>query len=503
MSYRHASPFLNLGLLLVSLVGYEARAQPLDASSRAALLSEVAAVRPQMDRAALDIWGFAELGFAERRSSALLQAQLRAAGFTVEAGVAGMPTAFIARFRSGSGPVIGFLAEFDALPGLSQAAEPIRMAVAGQAAGHACGHNLLGAGSVAAAIATRRWMVKQGVRGEIRVYGSPAEEGGSGKVFLVRAGLMDDVDAMLHWHPADRNSASQGRTLANISGKFSFTGIASHASIAPEAGRSALDAVEAMNMMVNQLREHVPQETRIHYIITKGGDAPNIVPEKAEAYYYVRHPDQGTLRDIFARVTAAAQGAALGTGTTMSFEQTGGTFDLLPNDVLGRVMFDNLRHVGGVTYSPEESVMAARMASSVTGGSPSPADIEDYESGRPGAASTDVGDVSYVVPTAGLSAAAWVAGTAAHSWQAVAASGATIGLKGTAVAASALALSAADLLRSPDILAAAKTELRHRRGADFTYRSLLGDQPPRLDYRSAPASRTGTTPRPEKSRPAS
>lgn len=488
MTIPSTLPHRLLAASLALLAPVPSSAAPLDAAGRAALLSEVATLGPQMDRAALDIWRFAELGFAEKRSSALLQAQLRAAGFTVEAGVAGMPTAFVARYKSGSGPVIGVLAEFDALPGLSQAAEPVRKPVPGQQAGHACGHNLLGAASVAAAIAVRRWMAANNVAGEIRVYGAPAEEGGSGKVFLVRAGLMQDVGAMLHWHPADRNSASQGRTLANISGKFRFTGIASHASIAPHAGRSALDGVEAMDMMVNQLREHVPQESRIHYIISNGGSAPNVVPETAEAYYYVRHPDQKTLRGIFARVTDAAKGAALGTGTTMEFNQTGGTFDLLPNDVLGRRMYANLQQVGGVAYTPKEQAFAGGLSAGLHADGPDPGSSEPYEVGRPGMASTDVGDVSYVVPTAGVSTASWAAGTPAHSWQAVAASGASIGLKGAAVAAATLALTAADLLRSPEVLEAARAELEKRRGVGFTYTSLLGDQPPSLHYREADRS---------------
>ncbi|WP_354296260.1 amidohydrolase [Sphingomonas sp. 1185] len=269
-----------------------AAAAPTSDADRRAILAEVAATAPEMERAALAIWDYAEQGFQETRSSALLQAQLRAAGFTVQAGVAGMPTAFVARFRTGDGPVIGLLAEFDALPGLAQAALPHREPIAGRDAGHACGHNLLGAATVAAAVAARRWMAANHVAGELRVYGAPAEEGGSGIVFMVRAGLVRDIDAMLHWHPGDRNFASQGRTLANISGTFRFTGIASHAAVAPERGRSALDGVEAMDLMVNQMREHVPQETRIHYVITNGGKAPNVVPETAEVYYYVRHPDR-------------------------------------------------------------------------------------------------------------------------------------------------------------------------------------------------------------------
>lgn len=462
-------------------------AQASDAD-RQAIVAESTKLRPQMEKAALDIWKLAEVGYMERESSAILQAQLKAAGFAIEPGIAGMPTAFVARFRQGSGPVIGVLGEFDALPGMAQAAVPERSPIAGQKAGHACGHNLFGAASAAAAIAVKRWMVANKVGGEIRFYGTPAEEGGSGKVFLVRAGLTKDVDAMLHWHASDRNSAAQTSALANSSGKFRFTGIAAHAAAAPDRGRSALDGVEAMNAMVNLMREHVPQETRIHYIITDGGKAPNVVPETAEVYYYVRHPNQQMVKEIMARVKSAAEGAAMGTGTKVAFQQIGGTFDLLPNDTLGRVMFDNLKRVGGVTYTPAETAFAQKIIATLPQGraaAPAPDAILPYDTGKDGMGSTDVGDVSYTTPTAGMVAAAWVPGTPAHSWQAVAADGMTIGLKGAAVAAQTLALTAADLFRSPQTIIAAKAELEKRRGPNFVYRPLLGDIPPALDYRKS------------------
>lgn len=478
--------YLLCATFLASACAAPAVATPLTEADRAAILANVAAGKPQMDKAALDIWKFAEVGFQETKSSALLQQQLKAAGFTIEAGVAGMPTAFIARFRNGAGPVIGILAEFDALPGLAQQAVPELSPIDGQVAGHACGHNLFGAASVSAAIAVKKWMVANKVQGELRLYGAPAEEGGSGKVFLVRAGLTKDVDSMLHWHAADRNSASQGTSLANVSGKFRFTGIASHAAAAPERGRSALEGVEAMDAMVNMMRQRVPQETRIHYVITDGGKAPNVTPATAEVYYYVRHPNQKIVAEIMDRVKKAAEGAALGTGTSVKFSQVGGTFDLLPNDTLGKVMYENLKRVGGVQYSAQDEAFAAKLRATLpTGGKAPPAatDIVPYSSGEIGYASTDVGDVSYTTPTAGMVAAAWVPGTPAHSWQAVAADGMDIGLKGAEVAAKTLALTAADLFSAPDTIAAAKAELDRRRGPGFVYRPLLGDIAPALDYR--------------------
>lgn len=460
-------------------------AEPLAQGDRMAIMADVDRGADTLSKTALQIWNYAEVGFQETKSSVLLQQRLTTAGFTVEAGVAGMPTAFIARFRTGDGPVIGLLAEYDALPGLAQATEPERKPLDG-IAGHGCGHNLFGAAAVGAAIATKNWMVAHNIKGELRLYGTPAEEGGSGKVFIVRAGLTRDVSAMIHWHAADSNSASQNTALANISGKFRFHGTAAHAAAAPERGRSALDGVEAMDNMVNMMREHVPQETRIHYVITDGGKAPNVVPDTAEVYYYVRHPNQQVVADIMERVKKAAEGAALGTGTTVEFNQVGGTFDLLPNDTLGHVMHDNLKQVTLPSYSAQEQAFLTTIQSSFPKGTRmGDGSIEPYSSGGLTPASTDVGDISYTTPTVGMVAATWAPGTPPHSWQAVAASGTSIGTKGAVVAAKAMALTAAQLFQSPDILAEAKTELNRRRGADFTYHSLLGDKAPALEYRKA------------------
>ena len=243
-----------------------------------------------------DIWDYAELGYLEERSTRRLQEFLRERGFAIDSGLAGIPTSFLASRGSGK-PVIGILAEFDALPGLSQAAVPHRQPVVDNAPGHGCGHHLFGAASALAAASVAEWLANTESQGTIRLFGTPAEEGGSGKVYLTRAGLFDDVDAVLHWHPSDRNDASPWSSNANKSGRFRFHGIAAHAAAAPDRGRSALDGVEAMNFMVNLMREHVPADSRIHYVITDGGDAPNIVPEFAEVYYYVRNPSVAVVKD--------------------------------------------------------------------------------------------------------------------------------------------------------------------------------------------------------------
>jgi aminobenzoyl-glutamate utilization protein B len=477
-------PALRFAAAAVVLVGLAAgRASAQDA--KAAIAASLERKASHYGALAQQLWDLAEVGYLEERSTALLQAELRAAGFAVEAGVAGMPTAFVASWGRGE-PVIGILAEFDALPGITQDRVPERKERPDMAAGQACGHHLFGTGSVAAAIAVRDWLEASGTPGTIRLYGTPAEEGGGGKVYMVRAGLFADVDAVLHWHASDRNAASPWASLANKSAKFRFHGVSAHAAGAPERGRSALDGVEAMNHMVNLMREHVPQETRIHYVITAGGAAPNVIPDFAEVFYYVRNPDPGNVLEIFDRVAKAAEGAALGTGTRMDYEVIHGIYAVLPNLALARAMQANLERVGGVTYDARERAFAESIRTSLPADAPpleAAATILPLQQSIDAGGSTDVADVSWVVPTAGLETATWVPGTAAHSWQAIAAGGTSIGAKGMLVAAKSLALTAFDLVTRPELRAAAAKELAERVGPGFEYRSLVGDKPPPLDYR--------------------
>ena len=470
-----------LPLLLAGLLPLAAQ------TSKPDVLRRIDETKSVYEGIAMKIWNYAEVGYHEVKSSALLQEQLRKEGFTVQAGVAGIPTAFVATYGSGS-PVVGVLAEFDALPGVSQEAIPERKERAGVLAGHACGHNLFGTASAESAVAVKDWMEATGQKGTIRVYGTPAEEGGAGKVYLVRAGLFKDVDAVVHWHPADRNGITMMPSLANKSGKFRFRGLASHAAASPERGRSALDGVEAMDHMVNMMREHVPDSTRIHYVITHGGEAPNVVPAFAEVYYYVRSPNREIVASVWERVEKAATGAALGTGTKVEWEITGGVYDLLPNEVLGRVMQENLNAVGGVTYTPEERAFALKLGQTVIGTAGAPetaALVQPFNANPPreGGGSTDIGDVSWAVPTVGLRAASFAPGTPGHSWQAAACSGTTLGLKGMNVAAKTMAGTIIDLYTTPGVIANAKEELEKRRGSGFIYSALLGDRQPALNYR--------------------
>ena len=430
------------------------------------------------------IWEWSEVGYQEEKASGLLKDALSAEGFTINSGVAGIPTAFTAEYGSG-GPLIAILAEYDALPGINQDAVAERTLIEGKEAAHACGHNLFAAGSVSAAIAVKNWLQETGTPGRVRLYGTPAEEGGSGKVYMVRAGLFDDVDFALHWHADDENSAAARTTLANRSAKFRFYGVSAHAAGAPEKARSALDGVEAFNFMINMMREHVPQQSRIHYVITKGGIAPNVVPDFAEVFYYVRHPEADGVDKIWARVEEAARGAAKGTGTTVDWEVIHGNNPLLVNESLAKMMDAKLRQVGGVTYDANEMKFAKTLFSSLNApklqlGSQS--EIQPYETSL-GYGSTDVGDVSFATPTVGVRTATWVPGTSAHSWQSSAASGMSIGFKGTQVAAKTLSLAAIELYTNPELRAQATAEFEKARGKNYKYKSLLGDREPPLDYR--------------------
>ena len=430
------------------------------------------------------IWSLAELGYQEEETSKLMQSHLKEENFSINNGVAEIPTAFIASYGSGK-PIIAILAEMDALPGLSQDTKPERKIIKEEMPGHACGHNLFGTGSIAAAVAVKNWLIKTGTTGTIRLYGTPAEEGGSGKVYMVRAGLFRDVDIVMHWHPSDRNDASPASSLANKSAKFRFHGIAAHAAGAPEKGRSALDAVESMNFMVNLMREHLPEPARIHYIITDGGSAPNIVPENAEVYYYVRHPDVDELERIWERVIKVAKAAAIGTETTLEYEVIHANRPLLPNLPLANLVLEKLSQVGGVYYNEKETIFAKSLWATLENPNRelgSEKNIQPFEE-KIGRGSTDVGGVSWVVPTVGFRTATWVPGTPGHSWQAVACGGMSIGHKGMMNAAKTLALSCIHIFQNPAIVEKAWETIQAQRGPNFEYYPLLGDRDPPLNYR--------------------
>jgi aminobenzoyl-glutamate utilization protein B len=473
-------------ILLALLAGPPLAAQPLRDADRTQLLQTMDGRAARYGELSRRIWEFAEVGYKEVRSSAALQEELQAAGFEVKAGVAAIPTAFVASWGSGK-PVIGILAEFDALPGLSQETVPVKKPRSEGAPGHGCGHNLLGVGATFAAVSVKDALSERRLGGTIRLYGTPAEEGGGGKVYMARAGLFSDVDVVLTWHPGDRNQAGLSTSLANINAKFRFFGKAAHAAASPEKGRSALDALLLMAHGVELLREHIPSETRIHYIITRGGEAPNVVPDFAEIYIYARHSDMPTLDDVWSRIIRCAEAGALATGTRMEMELVNSVYNTLPNDALAALVDKNLRRVGGFKYTAEEQAFAEELARSFP---PSPEALplgsqQGVLAPREGvsSASTDVGDLSWQVPTAQMTAATFVPGTPGHSWQSSACAGLSLGRKGMTVAAKALALTALDLFSDPAQVQAARASFDKRR-AGHEYKSRVpADQKPPLNYR--------------------
>jgi aminobenzoyl-glutamate utilization protein B len=436
---------------------------------------------------ARQIWEWAEPGYQEKKSSALLADTLEKAGFKVERGVARIPTAFTATFGEGK-PIIGIVGEYDALPDLSQSVDPFRKPIDGNGYGHACGHHLFGVASASACIALKEQIEKGNIKGTVRYYGCPAEEGGGAKAFMVRDGVFNDCDAVLHWHPAARNSAGDNTSMARIGAKFRFHGIQAHAAAAPERGRSALDAVQLTCHAAELLREHCPDFTRIHHVITHGGGgAPNVVPEFAEVYFYIRHPKSEIVAKLYPRLLKCAQAGALATETRLEVDAQGGILELLPNDTLAQVTRANLTKLNDLSYDVEEERFARRIQEPFEE-KPSFESLKQVfnVSGVLGKGSTDVGDISWVVPTAGFTTACWVPGTSAHSWQAVAAGGTTIGKKGMQLAAKTLAASAWDLFQDPKLIVAAKEELQ-RKLEGKPYKPLLEkEQKPPFDYRDPP-----------------
>ena len=476
-----------LAAITVLVLG-TAAAQAAD-NSHAQLMQLVDQNAPHWQQVSKQIWDYAELGYHETKSSDLLQEQLKAAGFRLQAGVADEPTAFIASYGEGK-PVVAILGEFDALPGLSQQPVPDRDPVKAGAPGHGCGHNLLGSGAALAAVSLQQYMQDHHIAGTLRYYGTPAEEGGSGKVYLVREGAFKDVDVVLHWHPGNENAVNNGGMLAVVSAKFTFHGVAAHAAMSPDRGRSALDAVMLMGNGIEFMREHVPSNTRIHYIISKGGVAPNIVPDLAQMDLMARSPSNTTLKEIWDRIQKIAQGAALMTGTTLEVRDIGSDANIIPNDPLASLAQKNLEEVGGYTLNAEQTKFALQLQKSFGIDTPPSLDatkeiepLKKFDPNQP-AASTDVGDISWNVPTIGFSAATWPAGTAAHSWQAAATSGMSIGQQGMVVAAKAIALTAIDLFTDPALVQAAKDDFKKQTAGKNYYTAIPSNQKPLINYRN-------------------
>jgi aminobenzoyl-glutamate utilization protein B len=445
------------------------------------------------------IWEHAELGLVELESSSLLADELESHGFRVERGVAGMPSAFMGIWGSGK-PVIGVMGEYDALPGLSQKPVSYKEPIREGAPGHGCGHNIHGASGLAGAIALRYAMEETGLEGTVKFFGTPAEENYDGKVFMAMAGVFDDVDVCLSHHPSQVNTASLKSSNAMNSVKFHFYGRTSHAAGSPEQGRSSLDAVELMNIGVNYLREHVIEKARIHYVIEEGGGQPNVVPDYARTWYYIRAPERDQVDHIYEWILRIAEGAALMTDTTLKIELLGGIYNKLPNKTLSEIVLSNMREIGAPEYSDEELEFARRVGETVPMEQKRDAlrkrelpewekylevdlmtDILDpWDEGQAGGGSTDVADISWKTPTMEFSTAAAVLGTPGHSWHFVATSGMSIGHKSLIFAAKTLVGAALDLITKPELLRKAKEE-RKERLAGRVYKCVNAELQPPLE----------------------
>ena len=429
--------------------------------------------------ASTKIWELAELGLLEEKSSKYLAGILEEHGFTVEMGVADMPTAFVATYGEGN-PTIGFMGEYDALPGLSQKPVPYQEPVEEGAPGHGCGHNIHGVTGVMAAIATKTVMERNGLKGTLKFFGTPAEETYSGKVFMVRAGCFDGVDAVLSHHPGHFNVAGLGSTLAMNSAKFHFYGTTAHAAATPYVGRSALDAVELMNIGVNFMREHVIQEARVHYVIEDGGMQPNVVPDYARTWYYIRAPEREQVNHIYDWVLKIAEGAALMTQTKLKVEFIEGLSNELPSKGLSELVIANMREIGAPEYSDEEMKFAREMAKTVTKEAKSEQlraskrpgweklvednvhidrEIHDpWDIGIVWPGSTDTSDVSWITPTMEFSTATATLEAAGHDWQWTACMGMSIGHKSLIFATKVMAGSVIELITKPEVLQKIKDE---------------------------------------------
>jgi len=446
------------------------------------------------------IWEFAELGLQEFKSSSLLAEELRKAGFKIEMGVAGMPTAFVATYGSGR-PVIGVMGEYDALPGLSQKPLPTKEPLAEGAPGHGCGHNIHGTSGMAGTIAAKVAMEASGIKGTLKFFGTPAEESASGKVFMVRDGFFDGVEAVLSHHPGSMNTAGLASSLANNSVKFHFYGVSSHAAGSPEEGRSAMDAVELMNIGVNFMREHVIQEARIHYVVEAGGDQPNVVPAYARSWYLIRAPERDQVELIYKQVLEIARGATIMTGTTHKVEFIKGIYNKLPNRALSELVVSNMREIGAPKYTEEEQKFAKEIAKTIT---PESKRASLRKSKRPGweklmdvdldqsipdawnegevsPGSTDVADVSWKAPTMEFTTATSVLGTPGHSWQNTAQSGMRIGHKSLIFAAKTISASLIDLLTKPELPKKVRDEFEQRLAGRFYKSPLPPELKPPLD----------------------
>ncbi len=449
--------------------------------ARQIILEHIKGQDEELSYIAKAIWEHPQVALQEEYASRLLADQLEADGFSIDWGAGGMPTAFVAEWGAGK-PIIGWLGEYDALPGLSQALSSVKKPIEAGGPGHGCGHNLFGTACMASVMALKAAMAQHDIGGTIRFYGCPAEETLVGKTFMARDGVFDDLDAAISWHPGATNITWNGSSLAMNSFKVNFYGVAAHAGGSPWLGRSALDAVMLMDAGVNYMREHVPPESRIHSVVTSGGQAPNVVPAFAQVWYFVRAPHRGQVEEMYQWMQDIAKGAALMSGTSYEIDFITGCYDVLPNAVMSDLLYEKMAEIDDMKFTEQERAFARELQASFPEGSVqrgfdwmktsssaelAPAEMDDplWERVLPHSptpplmgGSTEVADVSWITPTGQITTTCWPLGTPGHSWQTVAACGSTIGAKGMIFAAKTMALAGLDLLTKPTLLASAKAE---------------------------------------------
>lgn len=446
------------------LTGSTLFAQSIESQKEIAL-ERAESFSDEINNASTLLWEYGEVALKEDKSADLLQDILEENGFTIERGVAGMPTAFIATYGSGE-PIIGILAEYDALPGVGNAPVPERKPREdGISSGHGCGHNLFGAGSVYGAIAAKEVMAEQGMEGTIKLFGTPAEETVVGKVYMAKAGVFDNLDAVIHWHPSTRTQTENESSLAMNNFEVEFFGQAAHGAADPWNGRSALDAVELMNYGVNQMREHIRPTARIHYVIPNGGDVPNVVPEYAKAWYFVRDISRERVEENYQRVQNIAEGAALATDTDHKVFLTTGVHETLLNRTLIEAVDENLRQVGPPEFTDDEQTYAKSLQEYLDkepkGFSTTIEALADSLL-PPSGGSTDVAEVSFIAPTVGFSIASAPAGVPWHSWATTSSHNTSGGKKSAVIAAKVISMTAIQMLLDEELLMEAKEEFHTR-----------------------------------------
>ncbi|MGB5659479.1 MAG: amidohydrolase [Thermoanaerobaculia bacterium] len=466
---------LSCGLILCTSISFGGEASP----AKQAAVESIDRQQPEMIQMADQIWAFAETALREVQSAALLADYAEAQGFEVERGVAEMPTAFTATYGEGK-PVIGIMGEYDALPGISQKAQPTQEPYEEGAAGHGCGHNLFGTASLAAAVAIKELIADGELKGTVRFYGTPAEESVGGKVYMVRAGLFEDVDVALAWHPADEISADTDSSKALADFIVEFKGRTAHASADPWNGRSSLDAVELFTHGINLMREHVKPTARIHYVVVEGGNVPNVVPDYAKIWCWVRDTDHNGVNDLLERARAIAEGAALATGTQSTFTLQAGDWEMVPSFSGSKIVHDNFTWLGPLEFTDEEQEFA-KAVQRETGYEPVGLKGEikalDLDPGPPEGGSTDVADVSWAVPTLHFSVTTAAFEAPWHAWPVVAAGRTSIGHKGMSYAAKTLAATMVDLYENPEARAAIEKEFDERTEGT-AYKPYIPDGPP-------------------------